>query len=119
MPIIITIHHTSCSLHRPPDEPPAGRRCDEQPDRQGAVKGLLNYLSTEDDPPLRITVLNPDADLTPEGRQRSDGAVRRVRRLVSGYSPIASSTQWPPRPGLSRRSPRTRLPAPRALGTLV
>jgi hypothetical protein len=40
------------------------------PDRQGAVKGLLNYLSTEDDPPLRITVLDPDADLTPEGQAK-------------------------------------------------
>lgn len=37
------------------------------PDRQGAVKGLLNFLSTEDDPPLGITVLDLDTDLTPEG----------------------------------------------------
>ena len=40
------------------------------PDRQGAVKGLLNFLSTEDDPPLGITVLDPYADLTPEGQEK-------------------------------------------------
>ena len=45
------------------------------PDRQGAVKGLLNFLSTEDDPLLRITVLDPDADPTPEGQEK----VRRNR----------------------------------------
>lgn len=45
------------------------------PDRQGAVRGLLNFLSTEDDPLLRITVLDSDADLTPQGQEK----VRRNR----------------------------------------
>jgi hypothetical protein len=40
------------------------------PERQGAVKGLLDFLSTEDDPPLGITVLDPAVDLTPEGQGR-------------------------------------------------